>query len=237
MEKRKIFGVSTNLISHSSGCCPNTEYIALCRDYIEAIFLAGGVPLMLPPIAMREAIFDQLSNIDVLVLSGGSDVNPILYGEEPTSLLESVIDERDLYELELIRMAEKMHLPILGICRGLQILNVAYGGTLFQDLSFSSASIVHRQKTRRQEPSHSVDVKKGSILHSIFQEEKIFTNSYHHQAVKTLAEGFTISATSKDGVIEGIEKQGPATIVAVQWHPEMMATNDAIMLKLFRYFS
>jgi len=236
MSNKKIFGVSTSLISHT-GCSPCSDYVALCRNYVDVISLADGIPLMLPPIPISEdAIFEQLSKIDVLVLSGGNDVNPIWYGEEPTTLLEAVVDERDAYELELIKMAEKMHLPILGICRGLQILNVAYGGSLFQDLSFSPASIDHRQKARSHEPSHSVDIKKDSILHSIFQEEKIFTNSYHHQAIKTLGKGFTVSATSKDGIIEGIEKMGSTPIIAVQWHPEMMALKDSVMLKLFRYF-
>jgi len=232
---KKTFGISTSVLPDPFG--RGSDLFGLYRDYVDTVSFAGGIPILLPPIANVEDMKLQLKQIDVLIISGGSDVNPICYGEEPHPLLESVVYERDTYELVLILEADKLGIPILGICRGLQIINVAFGGTLHQDLSLAEAFIQHRQVVKQCDPSHSVEVTAPSMLYDIFGTKKIFTNSFHHQAIKQLAAGFSATARSKDGIIEGIERRGVVPIVAVQWHPEMMALKHPDMLRLFHYFA
>lgn len=237
MKNKKKFGVSVSIITdHSSPSSPRDQF-SLSRDYVDAISLAGGIPMLLPAVTGAEEMKQQLHQIDVLVLSGGSDVDPLCYGEEPNPLLEAVSHERDRYELSLIAVADRMGIPIFGICRGLQILNVAFGGTLYQDTSLSDAYIAHRQRAKPHEPFHTVSICRPSLLYDIFGKSEILTNSFHHQAIKRLASGFSVNAVAKDGIIEGIERPGRVPILAVQWHPEMMAVKNPVMLELFRFFA
>jgi putative glutamine amidotransferase len=233
---KKIFGISTSVLPDSSGR-GGSDVFGLYRDYVDAVFMAGGVPMLLPPVAGAEETKLQLQQVDVLIVSGGSDVNPLCYGEEPHPLLETVIFERDNYELALISLADQMGIPMLGICRGLQIINVAFGGTLHQDVSLAKSFIQHRQVVKQYDPSHSVEISSPSMLYEIFAKTEIYANSYHHQAIKQLASGFSATAKSKDGIIEGIERRGVVPILAVQWHPEMMVHKHPAMLELFRYFA
>lgn len=238
MQTRNIFGISGNILHNSQGPFHDSDYAGVCYDYIEAISLAGGTPLILPVVEQKKVVQKQLEAVDVLLITGGSDVNPLLYGEEPSPKLEMVITERDQYELELIKLAVKMNIPIFGICRGLQILNIAFGGTLHQDIG-SVAQVAHRQTFKRHEPSHQIKIKPSTLLHKILEKKEVSTNSYHHQAIKKLAPHFTISATATDGVIEAIERtdKNKSPILAVQWHPEMMAIKNPMMLKLFEFFA
>lgn len=192
---------------------------------------------MLPVVEDPSTIRQQIALVDGIVLSGGYDVNPYHYGEEPTALLEEIHPERDAYELQAIKFADELKKPLLGICRGMQILNVAYGGTLYQDISHAPGERVkHRQKAKRFEPTHTVDVVEGTMLHEIVDTPTLATNSFHHQAIRELAPGFVVNAQARDGVIEGIEMPGDRFMLALQWHPEMMAPTDPSMQALFKYF-
>jgi putative glutamine amidotransferase len=147
-----------------------------------------------------------------------------------------VLEEMDEFDIKCIKIAYDMKKPILGICRGHQVLNVVFGGTLYQDMSQCSESFVkHTQESRRNFASHTVDISKGSRLNSMFGDT-IVTNSYHHQAVKDIAPGFTASAIAKDNVVEALEKDDELFVMSVQWHPEMMLPKHKEMLVIFKAF-
>lgn len=205
-------------------------------DYITSVELAGGVPLLLPIVADYDSVLRQLTAIDGLILSGGPDIDPMLYGEEPLAQIGMVNHERDRYEIMVVKAAEELKKPILGICRGVQILNVAYGGTLYQEVALiDGCNLKHFQTTAQRSAFwHSVIVEPGSRLARIIGSGKQPTNSFHHQSIKTVAPGFVVTARSTDGLIEAIESQEASFIVGVQWHPEVLAANTPSMLALFR---
>lgn len=233
---KPFIGISGNIIIDQGGHFPGYERAYVNNDYIEAVTLAGGMPFIMPIVEDEDLIKQQVEQIDGLILSGGQDVNPLFYGEEPSQKLGSIFPKRDLYEQQLIRYAIKKKKPILAICRGMQILNVTCGGTLYQDISLiEGASIKHNQHSIPSLPTHSVIIKEGTHLYRLY-EDKTITNSFHHQAVKQVAPGFRIAALSKDGVIEAIEKEGNHFVVGIQWHPEMMAKKHEHMLNLFKCF-
>lgn len=171
-----------------------------------------------------DAAAAMLDACDGLLLTGGDDVAPLLYGEEPQPGLGDIDAPRDTFELPLCRLALERGLPILGICRGIQLLNVAAGGTLRQDLvSDQSATVQHRMKTAGGPAvHHTLGIVPGSRLHRLIGSERLAVNSYHHQAVGRIAEGFQVTATTADGVIEAIEPIDGRNIIGVQWHPEVM---------------
>lgn len=233
---KPFIGISANRILDASERFPGYRRVFVNNDYVQAIALAGGVPVIMPLVADADVIKQQMERIDGLVLSGGQDVNPGLYGEEPSPKLGFISPNRDMYEQQLVQLAMQAKKPILAICRGLQILNVTCGGTLYQDVSFiEGASLDHRQKEPSNIATHGVHFKEGTYLHELYGE-KICTNSFHHQAVKDVAPGFRIAAISTDGVIEAIEKEGDHFVVGVQWHPELMAREHEYMLNLFKSF-
>lgn len=233
---KPIIGITANvLIAEGGALLPGTERVSVSNDYIKAVEQAGGVPLVLPVVTNKELIQHQAEIIDGLLLSGGYDVDPLLFGEEPAENLGYVYPERDLHELELIRVIQQNNKPILGICRGIQVINIAFGGTLYQDLAQLQGGIKHMQNAPKNVPTHTVRVTAGSILHTIFGDN-VITNSFHHQAVKDVGSDFIISAKTKDGVVEGIEMVSERFVVAVQWHPEMMSESHVGMQRLFREF-
>ena len=240
IKKKTIYpsiGISAALLPIESGPFIGRERVAVGQDYIKAIIQAGGLPFVLPVIEEEERIIKQMEHLDGLLLSGGFDVNPLLYHEEPARGLEAVCPERDAFEIALIMAARKLRKPVFGICRGQQLLNVALGGTLYQDLPSSLPSVFqHNQKRNPDEASHSVEVVAGTKLHHIFGNERLFTNTYHHQAIKNLAPGLIVNAKSQDGVIEGVEGSGDHFLLGVQWHPELMVDKHPNMLKLFHAF-
>lgn len=236
--KKPIIGILSNIETIEKEPFLGQERACLNQTYINAIVKGGGIPVMLPVIHDKESIRAQISLVDGLVLSGGYDVHPLYYGEEPHPSLRFIYPERDLYEMEALSLACQQEKPILGICRGLQLINVAFGGTLYQDLSQNSSEppLKHSQEAKMHVAVHTVDITPDTILHSIFGKDSVGTNSFHHQGIKQLASGLIASAFARDGVIEGIEKENYPFMVAVQWHPERMVDHDPAMLHLFQFF-
>lgn len=233
--RKPIIGITSNILITEGGSLPGTERVSVSNDYIKAVLQAGAVPMVLPVVTDKEIIKYQSDVIDGLLLSGGYDVDPLLFGEEPAKKLGFVYPARDIHEIELIKAIYHDNKPILGICRGIQVINIVFGGTLYQDLAEIQGGIKHMQNAPKDAASHTVRVSADSILHEIFGE-KVVTNSFHHQAVKELGSDFIISAKTKDGIVEAIEIPGERFIVAVQWHPEMMVKGHIGMQRLFSEF-
>lgn len=195
----------------------------LGQGYYKSVVAAGGVPLVIPPVADKDVVLNTLSRIDALILSGGGDINPLWVGEEPSPLLHGINQERDLPELLIARLAYNRQIPILGICRGIQTLAMAFGGKVSQDIS-DVAGVKHSQDADRSEPTHSIRIERDSRLDSIYQSSPrpLMVNSFHHQAVKEAGEKFRVVAMSSDSIIEAIESSEFKPIIGVQWHPECM---------------
>ncbi len=231
--KKPIIGISGSLIIDEGGMFPGYERAYVNNDYVQSVVRAGGIPYVIPLVYDDEVIKAQIEHIDGLIMSGGHDVNPMLYEEEPCKELGEILPKRDKFDMLLIKNALELKKPILGICRGEQILNVANGGSLYQDLKFIEGSYIkHNQGRLPYYPTHTITIKQDSKLYSILGEE-VLVNSFHHLAVKTVAPGFKAVAHSKDGVIEAIEKNGDLFVVGVQWHPEMLSASYETMQKLF----
>jgi len=196
------------------------ERYALRDDYVRAVEQAGGVPVVLAP-GPAENVPEVLARLDGLVLSGGSDVDPGQYGARPHPTVEDVAPERDAFELALVREALRRDLPVLAICRGQQVLNVATGGTLVQDIpSELPGAVDHDPDGERWAHAHEVRILPGTRLREILGRDRVAVNSFHHQAVARLGEGLVASAASPDQVIEGVEAPDRRFVVGVQWHPE-----------------
>ena len=193
----------------------------LGEGYYKSVVAAGGVPLIIPPIADKDTIVNTLDHIDGLILSGGGDFNPLWVGEDPSPALGGINKERDLPELLITRLAYNRQIPILGICRGIQTLAMALGGKVMQDIG-PKATVKHSQKADRNEPTHRVTLKKDSTIQSLYQTETLMVNSFHHQAVSEPGEKFRVTAASSDGLIEAIESTEFKSILGVQWHPECL---------------
>ena len=231
---KKIIGISGSIMFDEGGMFPGYPRAYVNHDYVRSVLDAGGIPLIIPVNTDEEIIKAQLACIDGLVISGGYDVNPLLFGEEPHHLLGMTLAQRDTFDLTLIKYALEMKKPILGICRGIQIINTACGGTLYQDCSLSEGSYIkHSQGHTPTQVSHSVKIETDSYLYKIFGSQTL-VNSFHHMSVKDLAPGFKITATAADGIIEAMEKETDSFVLAVQWHPEMLSGVNQDMLKLFQ---
>jgi gamma-glutamyl-gamma-aminobutyrate hydrolase PuuD len=189
-------------------------------SYLHAVQLAGGVPVLIPPQLEVPALVSLLQTIDALILTGGGDVDPSLYGEQPHPAVAGVSPERDQVELASIRFALGQRLPLLAICRGMQVLNVALGGSLIQHIPEAvGADIAHAVSEPRDGPAHSVRIAPGSRLAGLVGVDVTGVNSRHHQAVKDVGQGLVPVAWAPDDVIEGLEMPG-RWVVGVQWHPE-----------------
>jgi len=194
------------------------------EDYLESVRRAGGEPIEV--VVGAEAPEHLLGRVDALMLTGGGDVDPALYGETPHDTFEAAETGRDAFEIALARAAVKSGIPLLAICRGMQVLNVALGGTLVQDIpSQVTGALEHSVTQPRFHIAHEVWVSKGSRLATLLADhmedgETCHVNSRHHQSAKDLAKGFEVTATSPDGVVAAMEKPDAAFCVAVQWHPE-----------------
>ncbi len=228
MGARPLIGVTTSemrLPRHTNplpeGDPPQAE-MALGIVYARAVEMAGGLPVVLPPLA-HDAIDTLLDRLSGVCLSGGPDLDPAAYGADPHPELGIVEPQLDAFEVEVARGADARGLPVLGICRGCQALNVARGGTLHQHLpDVTDGSIDHRQTASGRETTHTVEVQAGSRLAGIVGAGELDVNSFHHQAVDVLGRGLRAVAWAPDGVIEAIEGDGEALYLGVQWHVETL---------------
>lgn len=213
-----------------------TVLAGVSSDYVKAVLRAGGAPLLLPYLSDMESVRSALESAHGMLLTGGGDVVSRVYGEEPHPKSFFQDPARDDMEIEATRLAIEMGLPILGICRGIQLLNVALGGTLVQDIpSQVPDAINHSVKCVAPVLLHSVDVEEGSLLARILGTTSLAVNSYHHQAVKELGNGLKATCWAKDGVIEGIESSEGKSIVGVQFHPEEIAPEHPAFQALFNW--
>lgn len=223
-----VIGVTASLKEddeHTQDTRPLGKFVRADLDYVEGVAEAGGVPVVLPPVPGIRAAEALVDSIDGLLLSGGSDLHPGYYGEEPVPELNVTIPERDEFEMSVLGCALRRGLPIFGICRGMQLLNVALGGTLYQDIpSQLGDDVKHRQATPKWQPAHEVEVHEASAIAGITGCCTVKVNSYHHQAVKDLADSLVVTARSSDGVVEAVEHReiSERWLLGVQWHAEAM---------------
>lgn len=214
------------------------ESIWMLPGYMDGIMQAGGIPVILPFSDDEQELEQLVSMCDGILLTGGPDVTPGLYDEEPLGEMVVTCPKRDVTEGLVFAKAIDMDKPVLGICRGIQLINVCLGGTLYQDLPMQHPSeIVHRQPAPYDRPVHEVTLLKDSPLYDCLKMEKLSVNSSHHQAVKTLAPGLVPMAYSPDGLAEAVYMPGKRFLWAVQWHPERLFVNDACSRKIFQAFT
>jgi putative glutamine amidotransferase len=207
------------------------EWFYLSHYYINAIVKSGGIPLIIPTID-KPAIKKAISKISGLLLSGGFDVSPVFYGQEPISV-GKIDPDRDQFEIEITKLAFKMKMPILAICRGIQVLNVSLGGTLKQRIE----GLKHYQQAEVSQVSHSITIEEGSHLHKIIKRQKLMVNSFHREAIDKIAKVFKASAWSKDGIVEAIEaKKIGRFVLGVQFHPECMFEKHPTVRRIFLNF-
>ena len=221
-----VIGISGNF---REGDC------TLAQAYYMSVVEAGGTPVVIPSYDDEKALVSLLDTLDGIVLSGGADIDPDYLGEEPLDCV-SINPRRDAQELMLVRLAVDRQIPVLGICRGIQVLAAALGGKLYQDIKsqHDKECIEHSQTIARGLPSHDVRLVKDSLLYGLFGKEVLAVNSFHHQAVKEVPQGFRVTAMAPDGIIEGMESTAFRPILGVQWHPEcFILENDRTMMPVF----
>ena len=242
MPRRPVIGIATQTLPAVAG--ERQACWLMGRSYVEELRKVGALPWLIPLVPhdpdTLTAIFDRLDGVFV---TGGVDVDPSHYGEAKTPLCGATDPDRDAVEIALLKHATERGLPVLAVCRGLQILNVAFGGTLYQDVAAQvPAALKHDYFPTPQQPSrqflaHDVTVKAGSRLGHILGDGVVPVNSMHHQAIKDLAPNLTPTAYAPDGIIEGVEGAGGSYLVAVQWHPEELTESQPGMARLFTTFA
>jgi putative glutamine amidotransferase len=209
--------------------------IVLQERYARAIQDAGAVPLVLPVMPSLASMRRVIESLDGLIVSGGNfDINPRLYGEEPIKAMRNILEQRTQFELGLIDLALERDMPILGVCGGAQAINVALGGSLYQDIRTQIAGAVeHERSSIKDTGGHAVAIVKGTKLRKIIGRESLEVNTTHHQAVKKLGNGLIVNASAEDRIVEGIESRKHTFVLGVQWHPEFLVQRDQAQKKIF----
>ena len=237
---KKLIGITCNYMK----LCPSAfeagigaadqDWQLIAHDYLNAIWRAGAVPVLIPVSEDAEHALAMLEMVDGLLISGGNDVSPSMY-DQPEKKCGTLDLNRDRIEKTLLGAALEKNMPVLGICRGIQLMNAALGGTLHQDLpteGFTNHTIVDRE---RNAAAHTVDVKENSLLAEIIGNGTLGVNSFHHQAIDILASSLEAAAVTKEGIIESVYMPDKPFVLAVQWHPEMMYDSDQ-QQKIFKAF-
>ena len=241
--KRPVIGIPTQTLQSLGGVSAEIPPSwVMSQRYIVTLTNAGAIPWLVPLID-DDTLHGIFEHLDGVFLPGGADIDPVSYGQAPHPLCDKTDRDRDRVELALAKWAIEAHKPVLGVCRGMQLINLAAGGTLYQDLAEQKqGSIKHDyfpfggQNFRRDFLAHEVEVAAGSRLAKVFGEGALRVNSMHHQGVRDVGKGLTVSATAADGLVEGLEASNGAYVVGVQWHPEALTDNEEASRRLFEDF-
>lgn len=231
MNRKPVIAIACNL-----DCPVKNVIVGVYDSYVKAVEKCGGLPLIIPAATDSDDINRYLEMSDGLLVPGGKDVHPMYYGARPNQHLGELVPDLDEFQIRLIRMAHEMKMPIFGICRGLQMINVALGGTLIQHLPDDPSVMKHVQTMHGRFPFHSAEAADNSLASHIFGDEPFYINSFHHQAVEMPAPGLKVSVTACDGVIEALESEGDDFIMGVQWHPERMIFDNPAQYALLETF-
>ncbi len=207
------------------------DTFSLPAAYVDAVRRAGGIPVLIPPGEAHVALL--MTRLDGLILAGGGDIDPALYNGQDHATIYMVDAERDSSELDLVRRVVDAGIPTLGICRGVQMINVALGGTLIEHLPDEVGDVIAHRLPPRSPARHLVEIQPQSQLAAILGRAQVESASWHHQALRQTAEGLTVVAQAPDGAIEAVEMPGHPWLVAVQWHPEITAAVDPVQQQLF----
>ena len=234
MAKRPLIGIPCRIDA-------GKDQFYLRKHYSEALFQAGGTPVLLPLIPEKTYAQELVRGLDAILISGSnSDVDPHRYGEEPHPKIGSIVTRRDETDLFLLDEVFRVRKPLLGICFGVQILNVYLGGTLWQDVeSQVTKPVKHEQTGMEDYRSHTIRVKPKSLLHELVGQTETRVNSFHHQAIHKVAPRLVAVAESSDGIVEAVELRKPQPghfVLGVQWHPEIGWENDALSQRIFERF-
>ncbi|ADL41843.1 peptidase C26 [Caldicellulosiruptor obsidiansis OB47] len=234
-EEQKVNKVSLMNVLIFGGFDTESGKLYVMNEYIEVLVMLNAKPIIFPiSILSTELLKEYIQVCECVLFCGGEDVHPKFYGKEPQWGIRRINLLRDKIELEAMKISYEMDRRVLAICRGVQVMNVAFGGTLIQDIERKS-SISHYQNLNGMYGYHTVEVV-GGLFTCIFGSQKILVNSFHHQAIDQLAPGFEIEAVSTDGIVEAISKKDRSFFVGVQWHPELMAKDDMFQRRLFERF-
>ncbi len=237
---RALIGITADLSSPQStkSETQRERTLFLPQRYCRAIENAGGTPIILPLTGSAAALKQYLEHVDGLLISGGNfDIHPSYYGEKPVTGLGEIKQERTEFELDLTSRALKQDRPLLGICGGAQAINVALGGSLYQDIATQLPGAgEHQQSARKESGGHPVRIHPGTRLRQIVRRNALEVNTTHHQAVKKVGDGLVINATADDGLIEGIESSRHTFILGVQWHPEALTRKQIFHRRIFAAF-
>ena len=213
------------------------KMIKMNNTYVNAVVDSGGVPIILPIIKSMSDVERYLDLVDGLIFTGGEDVSPIFFGEEPLKEVDTICMARDKMEIQLFLKAYEKNIPILGICRGLQVINIALGGTLYQDINVQVPNVIgHMCSYNISQGYHTISILENSIFSTIFKTDKVIVNSQHHQSIKDLGRDLKVTSTTIDGVIESIESTNDKWLLGTQFHPEVMIESDDEFMGIFNLF-